>query len=68
MFLKRFNRTGKVIAFIGMWVFAFGAAFNQTISDITGTPELLSSFSIPLIVIGIALMIGSNFFRKRRKR
>lgn len=68
MFLKGFNRTGKVIAFTGMWIFAFGAAFNETISDVTGTPELLTSFSIPLIVIGIALLIGSNFFKKKRKR
>ncbi|WP_164669687.1 hypothetical protein [Virgibacillus doumboii] len=67
MFLKRFNRTGKVIAFTGMWIFAFGAAFNETISDVTGTPKLLTSFSIPLIVIGTALLIGSNFFRKSKR-
>ncbi|WP_170289742.1 hypothetical protein [Cytobacillus depressus] len=31
MFLKRFNRTGKILAFIGVWVAAIGITFNKTI-------------------------------------
>ncbi len=68
MLLNRFNRTGKVIAFIGLLVFAFGIAFNETISGISGTPESLAASSIPLIVIGIIMMITSNFFKRKRER
>ncbi|WP_077324742.1 hypothetical protein [Virgibacillus siamensis] len=68
MFLKRFNRTGKVIAFIGLWVFAFGIAFNETTSGISGTPESSAASSIPLIVIGIIMLITSNFFKRKRER
>ncbi|TFJ91696.1 hypothetical protein E4U82_16335 [Lentibacillus salicampi] len=68
MLSRRFNRTGKVIAFIGIWVFAFGIAFNETIAGISGTPDLLASLSIPLIVIGIIMLITSNFFKRKRER
>ena len=68
MFLKRFNRTGKMIAFIGIWVFAFGIAFNETIAGISGTPDSLAALSIPLIVIGVIMMITSNFFKRKRDR
>ncbi|MFJ7729650.1 hypothetical protein ACIQXV_26560 [Neobacillus sp. NPDC097160] len=64
MFLKRFNRTGKILAFIGIWVAAIGIAFNKTRGvPKTNIPELLASFSVPLIVTGILLLIVSNFFR-----
>jgi len=65
VFLKKFNRTGKVIAFLGLWVFAFGMAFNETIAGISGTPDSLAPLSIPLIVIGIIMLITSSFKRKR---
>ncbi|WP_218144064.1 hypothetical protein [Lentibacillus persicus] len=65
---KKFNITGKIIAFIGMWAFAFGIALNKTISSITGIPEPYVSFSIPLIVIGILLLITSNLFKRNRKK
>ncbi|WP_164667240.1 hypothetical protein [Virgibacillus doumboii] len=68
MILKRFNRTGKVIAFIGMWVFAFGIAFNKTIAGISGTPDSLAALSIPLIVIGIVMLITANFFKRKPER
>ncbi|ALX47668.1 hypothetical protein AOX59_03045 [Lentibacillus amyloliquefaciens] len=67
MFLKRFNRTGKVIAFTGMWISAFGFAFNETIAGVSGTPDSLAALSIPLIAIGIILLITSNFFKRKRE-
>lgn len=67
MFLKEFNRKGKTIAFIAIWVAAIGFAFNKTIG-ISDTPDSLASLSIPLIVIGILLLIASNFFRRKREK
>lgn len=67
MSLKRFNRKGKMIAFIGIWIAAIGFAFNKTIG-VSGTPDSLGSLSIPLIVIGILLLIASNFFRIKREK
>lgn len=57
MFIKRFNRKGKIIAFIGIWVAAIGFAFNKTIG-VSDTPDSLASLSIPLIGIGILLLIA----------
>ncbi|GAA0611157.1 hypothetical protein GCM10009001_30510 [Virgibacillus siamensis] len=65
MLLSKFNRKGKICAFIGIWTAAFGIAFNRSIG-ISDIPDLLASFSIPLIVIGILLLILSNFFKRNR--
>ena len=64
MFLKRFTRTGKVLTFIGTWAAAFGVVFNKKIG-ISDTPDSLAALSIPLIVIGIFLLMTSNFFKRK---
>lgn len=66
-FFKRFNRTGKVLAFIGIWVFAFGIAFNTTLG-ISNTSDSMASLSIPLIVIGIIMLITLNFFKRKSEK
>ncbi|SES07304.1 hypothetical protein SAMN05518872_10421 [Psychrobacillus sp. OK032] len=43
-----------------------GFSFNQTIG-IADTPEPYSTFSIPLIVIGIILGVVSNFYKKSKE-
>ncbi|NEU32150.1 hypothetical protein GN156_15460 [bacterium LRH843] len=67
MVFKRFNRTGKVLAFLGICFFASGIAFNETLG-VSSTSDSLASLSIPLIVIGILLSITSNFFRRKREK
>jgi len=59
------NRTtiGKIFAFLGIFIFAFGFAFNRDLG-ITDTPAPYSSLSIPLIAIGIISLISSNLFKK----
>ena len=48
--------------FMGIWVFAFGFALK-----FVGVPQVNSSFSIPLIILGILLIIVSNFFKKNKE-
>ncbi|GGD14074.1 hypothetical protein [Pontibacillus salipaludis] len=56
------NTVGKVLAYLGIWVFAAGFAFSDLLG-IEGTPELLETLSIPLLVIGVLMLVSSNFFR-----
>ncbi len=65
MFSKRQTTTGKWLAYLGLWIFAAGFAFSEIIG-IEGTPSLLRSASIPMIVIGILMLIISNFFNEER--
>ena len=58
-FLKKHNKVGRVLCFIGTFLSAFGIAF-EIIKD---TPEPFSTFSMPLIIIGVILLIASNFFK-----
>ncbi|WP_249872867.1 hypothetical protein [Oceanobacillus saliphilus] len=61
--MKKHNRTGKYLYYTGILLFAIGFALNQTIG-ITDAPAPYSSFSVPLIVIGIVLLVTSKFFKK----
>ncbi|WP_345240608.1 hypothetical protein [Pontibacillus salipaludis] len=56
------STAGKVLAYVGLWVFAAGFAFSDLLG-IEGTPELLETLSIPLMVIGVLMLVSSNFFR-----
>ncbi|MFC4025508.1 hypothetical protein ACFOUV_17135 [Oceanobacillus longus] len=62
--LKKHNRIGKILANIGIYLFAIGFALNPTLG-VPDIPEPYSSFSVPLIVIGIVLSVTSNFSRKK---
>ncbi|KGP91275.1 hypothetical protein N780_08790 [Pontibacillus chungwhensis BH030062] len=56
------STAGKVLAYVGLWVFAAGFAFSDLLG-IEGTPELLETLSIPLMVVGVLMLVSSNFFR-----
>lgn len=60
--MRKYTRTGKIILNVGTWLSGLGIALNATLG-ITDTPE--PSFSIPLIVIGIILIIMSNLLKVR---
>ncbi|SDP20363.1 hypothetical protein [Halobacillus aidingensis] len=64
MFSNRKTTTGKWLAYLGLWIFAAGFAFSE-IFGIDGMPHLLESASIPMIVIGLLMIITSNFFNKK---
>ncbi|TGB03515.1 hypothetical protein [Halobacillus salinus] len=65
MFTKRKTTTGKWLAFIGLWLFAFGFAFSDSIG-LEDTPDVLEAASIPLIAVGVVMMLASNFFNRKR--
>ena len=62
--VEKENPTGKWLVYLGLWIFAAGFAFSEFIG-IEGTPDLLESASIPLVVIGLLMVILSNFFHKK---
>ncbi|RDY66984.1 hypothetical protein DXT76_20250 [Halobacillus trueperi] len=64
MFSNRKTTTGKWLAYLGLWIFAAGLAFSE-IFGIDDMPHLLKSASIPMIVIGLLMIITSNFFNKK---
>lgn len=57
------TKTGKWFVYIGIWTFAFGLAFSEWVG-MEGTPPLLEAASIPMIIMGLLLIVLSNFFRK----
>lgn len=61
--LSRKNKLGKVILIIGFIFFILGIIFNKTLG-LTDTPVFLESISLPLIIIGIIILIASNFFKR----
>jgi hypothetical protein len=60
--MKKLTKSGKIVFFMGMWIFAFGFAFKLIVA-----PEPYLSFSMPLLIIGILLIIASIFFKEIRK-
>lgn len=58
--MKKHNKTGRLLYYIGIFLNALGIAFWLT-EDIS---ESLSVIAMPLIIIGVILLISSNFFRK----
>jgi glycopeptide antibiotics resistance protein len=64
--LKRYNKIGKFLFYIGILLSAVGFSFNQSIG-IADTPDPYATLSIPFIVIGIILLVVSNFYKKSKE-
>lgn len=60
--MKKHNGMGRLLYFVGIFLSAFSIAFEL----LEGTPESLSVIAMPLIIIGVILLIASNFFREKR--
>ncbi|WP_077595995.1 hypothetical protein [Oceanobacillus kimchii] len=58
--MKKHNKTGRLLYYFGIFISAFGI----TLELAEDAPELLSIIAMPLIIIGVILLIASNFFRK----
>lgn len=56
----RQNKTGEILFFVGIRFSAFGIVLNV----INEKPNPFFIFSIPLMIIGIILLIASNFYNK----
>lgn len=59
------NKKGKALFFVGIWLCAFGFAFNHALGIINDIPKLLSTLSIPLLIVGIILLVTSNFYKRQ---
>ncbi|SFE28240.1 hypothetical protein SAMN05216238_1126 [Lentibacillus persicus] len=60
--MKKHNNMGRSLYYIGTFLSAFGIAF-ELLED---APDSLSVIAMPLIIIGVILLIASNFFRKTK--
>lgn len=58
--MRKHNKIGRSLYFIGIFFSAFGLALIL----IEDTPKSLSVIGMPLIIIGVTILIASNFFRK----
>ncbi len=63
--MKKHTRFGKVIFWLGFPFFMLGITFNKTLGAIVDSQEVFSIFSIPSIIIGIILIVISNFFKNK---
>jgi len=61
--MKKHTQFGKVIFWLGFFLFVLGVFFNERVGTITD-PQIFSSFSLPAILTGIVLLVISNFFIK----
>lgn len=57
--MKKRNKIGRLLFFIGTVLSACGIALGL----IKDTPEPLSTFSMPFIIVGVIVLIMSNFYR-----
>ncbi|WP_080874519.1 hypothetical protein [Oceanobacillus timonensis] len=64
--MKKHTKLGKRIFWAGFLFTMLGIAFNKSIGTITDGPEILSTFSVPSIIIGIIIVITSNFFTNKK--
>ncbi|MEN1969067.1 hypothetical protein WMZ97_13455 [Lentibacillus sp. N15] len=62
--MGKHNKTSKWIFTIGIFLFALGFAFNHG----TDTTESYTYFSKPLIVLGLIVVIVSNFLKTKSRR
>ncbi|ASF40692.1 hypothetical protein CEH05_16645 [Halobacillus halophilus] len=64
MLTKRKTTAGKWLVYVGLWIFAAGFAFSE-FNGMEGKPDFLELASVPLIIIGLLMIILSNFFNKK---
>ncbi|MBD8070028.1 hypothetical protein [Bacillus sp. PS06] len=55
------TKVGRMINLLGIGAFALGMALR-----ITRDTQDYSSFSLPLIIIGLVLIIATNFFKRKK--
>ena len=66
--MKKHTKFGKVIFWLGFLFAILGLAFNEKLGAITDGPEFFSTFSIPSIIIGIILIVISNFLKSKNEQ
>ena len=64
--MKKHTKLGKSIFWLGFLFFITGMMFNERIGTITDGPEVFSTFSLPLLITGIIIVLISNFFTNKK--
>ncbi|ASN06768.1 hypothetical protein [Virgibacillus necropolis] len=68
MIIKKYTKAGNIIFYIGLLVFVFGLSMNEDIGWKKYYPEHYTSYSLPIMLAGVAIVIVTNFFRKKKKQ
>ncbi|ASK61008.1 hypothetical protein CFK37_01665 [Virgibacillus phasianinus] len=66
MAIKKYTRAGNIIFYIGLIVFIFGLSMNENIGWKKFYPEHYTSYSTPIMIVGVVIVIVTNFFRKKK--
>ncbi len=57
---------GKVIFWVGFTLFILGFGFNKNFGIINDVPEIYGTLSLPAIILGVVLLLLSNFYKKSK--
>ncbi|RLL48434.1 hypothetical protein D8M04_04015 [Oceanobacillus piezotolerans] len=64
--MKKHTKFGKVIGWLGFLFFISGLFFfSESGVMAEDIPEFFYPFALPSIIIGVILLVISNFFRKK---
>lgn len=66
MTMKQYKVMGNIIFYIGLLVFIFGLSMNENIGWKKFYPEHYTSYSTPIMFLGVIIIITTNFFRKKK--
>jgi len=64
--MKKHTKFGKVIGWLGFLIFMSGLLFSESGVMAEDIPEYFYPFALPSTIIGIILLLLSNFFRKKK--
>lgn len=67
MTIKKYTRAGNIIFYIGLIVFVFGLSMNEDIGWKKYYPEDFTSYSMPIMLLGVVIILMTNFFRKKKQ-
>ncbi|MBU9713963.1 hypothetical protein [Evansella tamaricis] len=62
--MRKLTSKGKKMYIAGIWIVALGIAINPIFPILPDLSIFWASLYLPLVIIGIGLLVGSNFFRK----
>ncbi|QHS24275.1 hypothetical protein GWK91_15845 [Virgibacillus sp. MSP4-1] len=63
--MHKYTRTGNIIFWTGIVIFIIGAAMHENIS---GAPEPYTTYARPVMILGVIVILLTNFFRNDRKK
>lgn len=68
MTIKKYTKAGNIIFYIGLLVFIFGLSMNEDIGWKKYYPEDYTNYSMPIMILGVVIIVGTNFFRKKKQK